>query len=227
MAGYGRNCPGGRPPATPTVLPPAPSPGRKAAHHPLRPPLPSFLGPGGGSTQERARELCELAGSPTWRGPGTPGASFMALLGWGETGSYRRAVCPCGCCFSELCAENAGLLRAHVWPRISERPLRSPLQPLWGGLRMLGLRHHVVPSLSSGCWALPWVPGTAGRSWVMGVSGSELPQAEAQGGCRARGHSCRTAPVHPRSRPVGPPSRQGGGGQRGGRPARARAVPSA
>ena len=29
MAGYGRNCPGGRPPATPTVLPPAPLRGER------------------------------------------------------------------------------------------------------------------------------------------------------------------------------------------------------
>ena len=84
---YGGTCPGRRPPAIPTVLPPASSPrlARKAAHHLLRPPLPSSPGPGGGSARERARELCEPAGSPTWHGPGTPGAGFTAPLRWVET----------------------------------------------------------------------------------------------------------------------------------------------
>lgn len=81
------------------------------------------------------------------------------------------------CCALRMLASEG----PHVASGLREAPA-SPPQPLWGGLRMLGLGHPMVPALSSGCWGLPWVPGTAGGSWVTGVSGSELPQAEAQGG---------------------------------------------
>lgn len=175
VAGYGRNCPGGRPPATPHRAPPAPSPRERLLTTRSRPPLPSFLGPG--KYPGEARDFVSWRRAPRSDGV-VRGAQGPALWLCSDGGrlALRRAVCPCGCCFSELCAEN-GTLGATCGLGSQRGPCALPCSPSEGGLRMLGL------PASRQSLAVIWllgpaqVPGTAGRSWVMGVSGSELPHS--------------------------------------------------
>lgn len=74
------------PPSTPAL-------GRKAAHCLLRPPLPSCPNPGGRRARERARKLCEPAGSPMWQAWGRPGpALWLRSDGWRLSASGGQCV---------------------------------------------------------------------------------------------------------------------------------------
>ena len=104
------------------------------------------------------------------------------------------------------------------------RPLRSPPQPLWDGLRMLGLGHHEGPLCHLAAGACP---GSRGQpveagwwgSWGLGCLELRLKEATGHEVTLAGQPLCA-----PQSCPVGPPSRQGSGRQQGGRPGHARAV---
>ena len=173
VAGCGRSRPGGRPPAVPSVLPPAPPPrGERMLTVCSGLPFPHPRTRGGRRPRERARKLCEPAGSPTWQAWGRPGPALrLRSDGWRLSASGGQCVCVDA---ASLCWE-CWTLRAHVWPRISEEALAfSPAAPL-GWSQDAGSRASRGPSLSSGCWGLPWVPGPASGSWVVGVSGSGLP----------------------------------------------------